>query len=700
MEKTTERVDPITLAVVNEGFIQIAREMRANTIRCSYSPVIAFMEDFSCAIFDMEGNLIAQGEDHPGHVIPTPRSIQACIEDLGTLGLGDIGIHNDGYRGGTHLNDVITYLPVYYKEKPLVYIAIRAHWPDVGGSQPGSYSGLNTSVYQEGIRIPPMKICANGKFNEEVLKLLYANMRNPDLVRGDFFSFVAGCNRGKDLVLELVERYGAETIRQCIKEMLDLSEARMREKISEIPDGEYYYEDYQEFFEDGKFDPVIIRVKVTVVGSDIIVDFTGSSPQVPGTVNAGYAVTECGVLIALKSMLDPASPVNGGCFRPIKSILPEGTIVNPKPDAPIGAHGEIRKRALAVVMGALSQAVPDLVCAASHGCSGPISCGFPIPKTGGTALYYEIPEGGCGALKDLDGASATGDVDFGSAIRTIRSLEQMEAEAPILIEKTEFAVDSGGPGKARGGLTITRDLRCLADGIFGMLGERGVIPPWGLAGGYWGYPQRVGLVRKGEQEVRDFKIPAKETGFTVRKGDLLILKLAGGGGYGDPIERNPERVREDVEEGYISREQAYEYYGIVFRDDITVDEQQTVELRQKILRERVWLEVVHSEEYPYVGVRGEHRICRLSPKTAEVLQAEDNDLLELIGKNICPLRAWLTIDPAMEPEIVLLDKLEQSILGVKPKDKVWIRRITATSRYYPRDTDCAIFPVRGDRGCN
>lgn len=697
MEKEARKVDPITLAVVNEGFIQIAREMRANIIRCAYSPVIAFMEDFSCAIFDMEGNVVAQGEDHPGHVLPTPRSIETCIKDLGTLGPGDIGIHNDGYRGGTHLNDVTTFLPVYFKGEPLVYSVIRAHWPDVGGSQPGSYSGLNTNVYQEGIRIPPMKICENGKFNEEVLKLFYANMRNPDNVRGDFFSFVAGCHRGEGLVLELAERYGAETIRRCIKEMLGLGEARMREGISSIPDGEYYYEDYQEFFEDGKFDPVIVRVKVTVNGSDIIVDFTGSSPQVPGTVNAGYAVTQGGALIALKAVFDPASPVNGGCFRPVKFILPEGTIVNPKPDVPIGAHGEIRKRALSVVMGALSQTVPDLVCAASHGCSGPVSCGFPITETGGTALYYELPAGGCGALKDLDGASATGDVDFGSAIRAIRTLEQIEAEVPLLIEKTEFAIDSGGPGKTRGGLTITRNVRCLADGIFGMLGERGVIPPWGLAGGFWGYPQRAGLLRKGEQEVRDFRIPAKETGFPVRKGDLLILKLAGGGGYGDPLDRDPKKVREDVKEGYVSKEQAYEYYGVVLENDLSVDEQQTERLRQKILTERVWLEVIHSEEYPYAGVRGEHRICRLSPKTAEVLQAEDNDLLELIGKNICPLRAWLTVDPAMQPEIVPLDKIGQSVLGVKPKDKIMVQRITATSRYYNRETECIIFPVRGDK---
>jgi len=697
MEKEARKVDPITLAVVNEGFIQIAREMRTNIIRCAYSPVIAFMEDFSCAIFDMEGNVVAQGEDHPGHVLPTPRSIETCIKDLGTLGPGDIGIHNDGYRGGTHLNDVTTFLPVYFKGEPLVYSVIRAHWPDVGGSQPGSYSGLNTNVYQEGIRIPPMKICENGKFNEEVLKLFYANMRNPDNVRGDFFSFVAGCHRGEGLVLELAERYGAEKIRRCIKEMLDLGEARMREGISSIPDGEYYYEDYQEFFEDGKFDPVIVRVKVTVKGSDIIVDFTGSSPQVPGTVNAGYAVTQGGALIALKAVFDPASPVNGGCFRPVKFILPEGTIVNPKPDVPIGAHGEIRKRALSVVMGALSQTVPDLVCAASHGCSGPVSCGFPIAQTGGTALYYELPAGGCGALKDLDGASATGDVDFGSAIRAIRTLEQIEAEAPLLIEKTEFAIDSGGPGKARGGLTITRNVRCLADGIFGMLGERGVIPPWGLAGGFWGYPQRAGFLRKGEQEVRDFRIPAKETGFPVRKGDLLILKLAGGGGYGDPLDRDPEKVREDVKEGYVSKEQAYEYYGVVLENDLSVDEQQTERLRQKILTERVWLEVIHSEEYPYAGVRGEHRICRLSPKTAEVLQAEDNDLLELIGKNICPLRAWLTVDPAMHPQIVPLDKIGQSILGVEPKDKIMVQRITATSRYYNRETECIIFPVRGDK---
>jgi N-methylhydantoinase B len=406
MKEKSEKIDAVTLAVVNEGFIQIAREMRANTIRCAYSPVIAFMEDFSCAIFDIEGNVVAQGEDHPGHVLPTPRSIQECINELGTLGPNDIAIHNDGYRGGTHLNDVTTFLPVYYEGEPLLYSAIRAHWPDVGGSHPGSYSGLNTSVYQEGIRIPAMKICANGKLNEEVLKLLYANMRNPDLVRGDFFSFIAGCRRGEKLILNLVEKYGKTTIKQCIDEMLDLGEFRMREGISTIPDGEYYYEDYQEFFENDKFDPVIVRVKVTIKGSDVIIDFTGSSPQVPGTVNAGYAVTEGGALIALKAILDPSSPVNGGCFRPVEFIIPEGTIVNPKPDAPIGAHGEIRKRALSVVMGALAQAVPDLVCAASHGTAArdPCPSGFRSPRRAGPPSItksHRAAAGHCGIWMGL-----------------------------------------------------------------------------------------------------------------------------------------------------------------------------------------------------------------------------------------------------------------------------------------------------------
>jgi N-methylhydantoinase B len=655
------------------------------------------MEDFSCGLFDMDGYLVAQGEDHPGHLVPVGRSIRTCIKELETLGPGDIGLHNDGYTGGTHLNDVLTYLPVYYKGEPLVYVAIMIHWPDVGGSYPGSYSGLNTSIYQEGVRIPPIKICENGKFNEGVLKLVYANMRNPDNVRGDFFSSIAGINRAKDLVLELAERYGGATIHQCINEMFDLSETRMRQRISEIPDGDYYYEDYQEHFELGKFDPAIIKVKVTVKGSDIIVDFSGSSPQMPSTVNAGYAVTETGVLIALKAMLDPTGPIYGGIFRPVEIILPERCIVNPSLDAPIGAHGEIRKRSVGVVMAALSQAVPDLVCAASCGCSGPMMLGFPIPETGKNFLYYEIPEGGAGAVVDLDGASASGDVDLGSTIRIIRPLEDLEAEMPLLMERTELVIDSGGPGKNRGGLTMTRHLRCLADGIFSTVGERGVIPPWGLAGGFWGYPLRVSLVRKGGKKVRDFTTPAKVTGFPVRKGDLLILKLAGGGGYGDPLERDPEKVKDDVEQGYVSRAQASEYYGVVLRNDLSVDKEQTEKLRQKILGQRVWLEVIHSEDYPYEGIRGVHRISRLSCETAEVLQAEDNDLLELLGKSPAPLRAWLTLDPDIQAGIVPLDKLGQSILGVKPGEKVIVRRITGTSRYYDRDTECAIFPLRGHK---
>ncbi|MAG14663.1 MAG: 5-oxoprolinase [Dehalococcoidales bacterium] len=696
MERQAMKNDPIVLATASEGTIQIAREMRANTIRCAHSYSIAVMEDFSCGLFAANGELLAQGEDHPGHVIPSQWSIQCSLEDLGIPQPGDLILHNDSYRGGAHLNDVLMFLPVYRNSKLICYTAIRAHWPDVGGAFAGSMSGRSTSIYQDGIRIPAIKIQEGGKINKAALDLLCANMRNPDVVRGDFYAFIAGCERGRARVLELADKFGVEVLKNCIDEILNLGEERMRLKIETLPQGEYYYEDYLEhLYQGGELDPVVMRLKLSIKSREILADFTGSSPQVHDAVNSGDAVTLGGVLIAFKSILDPAAPINGGNFRPIKMIAPERTIVNAKPDVSTASHGETRKRAIAVVMGALSQAIPDLVCGVSHGCSWGHMIGFPIsPETGRAPFYLDNPGGGCPALKDLDGATATGDIDFGAAIRVTLPVSVLEAESPVFIEKVDIVSDSGGPGRTRGGLGSMRYVRLLQDGTYSSMGDRGLIPPWGVAGGYWGYPVKTMYVRKGETRVRDFDTPARVTGFSVRKGDLLMITHGGGGGYGDPIERDPEYVKVDVEDGYVSKEQALEYYGVVLRDDLSISKEGTDKRRREIIEERVWLKVIHSDEYPYEGMEGEHRVCRLAPETAKRLQAADRDLLEMLGKHICPLRAWLIIDPGLKQGEVPLDKIGQSILGVKPEDKIWVRRITATSRFYTRNTEAHIFPVR------
>jgi N-methylhydantoinase B len=320
--------------------------MRATVIRASYSPVIWDMDDFSCALFDPQGQMIAQSEDHPGHVLPMPWSVRCAMEDFeGDLRPGDVILLNDSYRGGTHLNDVTMLYPLFDGDELIIFPAVRAHWSDVGGGAPGSYSGLNTNIYQEGVRIPPIKIVEEGRLNRAAMALLLNNMRLPEDRRGDFNASLGACRIAESRIRRLLAKYGRKTVLDCITLNLDRSERRLRARIATLPRGEYVYEDYLEFYQEGGFDPVLMRLTLTIAGDEIVADFTGSSPQVPGVVNSTLATTGAGVLVAVKAVLDPEGPINHGTFRPIRLLAPEASIVDVKLDAPAGAHGEVRAAA-------------------------------------------------------------------------------------------------------------------------------------------------------------------------------------------------------------------------------------------------------------------------------------------------------------------------------------------------------------------
>jgi len=315
----TRSIDPITLEVVCEGLVAIVREMRANIIRASYSSAIYEFDDFSCALFAPDGQMVAQSWDHPGHVLPLPWGVRCAFEDFpNDIAPGDVILLNDPYRGGTHLNDVTLLWPVFGDDgKPMIFPAVRAHWVDVGGMVPGSYSGMSTNIYQEGVRIPPIKIYEKGKVNRAALALLMANMRVPQEREGDLNASLGACRVAEDRIRRLVLRYGAAKVSEAVTTHLDRTERRLRDRIRELPDGDYYYEDYLEFFNGGKLDPVLARLKLTVAGDQIIADFEGTNPQVPGVVNSSLAVAGAGVFVAIKSILDPGGSVNEGAFRPI-----------------------------------------------------------------------------------------------------------------------------------------------------------------------------------------------------------------------------------------------------------------------------------------------------------------------------------------------------------------------------------------------
>jgi N-methylhydantoinase B len=667
-------VDPITLEVVCEGLIAIVREMRATVIRASYSPVIWDMDDFSCALFDPLGQMIAQSEDHPGHVLPMPWSVRCAMEDFeGDLRPGDVILLNDSYRGGTHLNDVTMLYPLFDGDELIIFPAVRAHWSDVGGGAPGSYSGLNTNIYQEGVRIPPIKIVEEGRLNRAAMALLLNNMRLPEDRRGDFNASLGACRIAESRIHRLLAKYGRKTVLDCITLNLDRSERRLRARIATLPRGEYVYEDYLEFYQEGGFDPVLMRLTLTIAGDEIVADFAGSSPQVPGVVNSTLATTGAGVLVAVKAVLDPEGPINHGTFRPIRLLAPEASIVDVKLDAPAGAHGEVRKRAVSVMLGALAQVVPALVSGDLCGTSFPNAMGGRDGRRQRDYVYYEAPAGGNGAFLEGDGASAWGNIDFGN-VRTIQSAEALESGMPLHVERSELRCDSGGEGTMRGGLGLRRELRLLeGESRYSVLSDRAVLPPFGVAGAGPGAPVKVSLRRDGAEI--DFATPGKVTGVAIRAGDIVVMQSAGGGGYGDPLAREPDRVRDDVRAGYVSRERARLGYGVVLDSDHDVDIPATQAERARQATTRRRFPVTADEREPYEGRLGRHRVLRMPPAMAADLGLAAGDLIELRGRHPAPLRAWLRIDAGAREGVVALDAFGRRILGISPGDTVEVRHL-------------------------
>ncbi len=668
-------LDPITLEVLTEGLISVVREMRATVFRTARSVAIYEAKDFSCGLFDPATQVIAQSEDIGAHVVPLPWSVKYAMEDFGNdLEPGDVIVLNDPYRGGTHLNDVTLIYPVFAGERLIFFPAVREHWADVGGMVPGSLAGTATEIYQEGVRIPPIKLVERGSINKAAMDLILCNMRVPDERLGDFHAGMAACHTAERRIHELVARYGLDTLLECVRVNLARSEARMREQILRIPDGEYYYEDYLETFDEGRLDPLLLPLRLTVRGDYLKADFTGASPQVPVPVNSTLAVTAASVFITLKSVLDPTAPINHGSFRPVEVVAPERTIVNVKHPAPAGSHGEIRKRVVAAMIGALSQVVPELVSADIHRTSFHNLIGGIHPKTGKEYVHYEWASGGNGAFAEADGASAMATIDWGD-LTTVQPSEVLETRFPLLVEWSRLGIGSGGDGEHRGGLGMRRALR-LTSGVasYSLLADGAVVPPFGVLGGISAAPVNSFVIRDGRE--LKFATPGKVGGFALRAGDVVVLQSAGGGGYGDPLLRPAAQVAHDVREGYVTEARALECYGVVLRGDGSPDEVATKALRSKIEGSRLRLAVAECAEPLYAAGRySRHRICRLNPEDAATLGAAEDDILELVGKSGPALRAWAVIDPGVAAGTLPLDELGRRVVAVTAGERLYLRRL-------------------------
>ena len=672
-------MDPITLEVLTQALIATVREMRATVCRTASSVAIYDAKDFSCGLFAPDSQIIAQSEDIGSHVVPMPWSVRAAMQKMGaTLAPGDVILVNDPYAGGTHLNDVTIIFPVFRDNRLIFFPAVRAHWADVGGMVPGSMSGKATEIYQEGIRIPPLKIMTGGTINEAALDILLANMRVPEERLGDFQASLAACRVAEQRIHEICARYGVETLLEAVRLDLDRAEARMRACIAAVPDGTSYYEDYLETFIGGRFEPLLLPLALTVQGDRMIADFTGASPQVPFPVNSTAAVSAAGVLITVKSVFDPQAPLNQGSFRPIEVITPPGSIVTVQRPAPAGSHGEIRKRVIATMVGALAQMVPDKIagdlCRTSfHNLIG----GFDN-RTGREWVHYEWSAGGNGAFAEDDGPSAIATIDWGDLV-TVQSSEVIETRMPLLVESSRLAPDSGGAGTTRGGLSMQRALRVLAaDARYSLLSDGAVVPAFGVLGGLSGVPVGAWVDRDGANQ--DFDTPGKIAGHPVDAGDIIMVRSAGGGGYGDPLERDPQRVATDLREGYISAAQAHQLYGLVLDKANAVDKAATAAWRDRLRAGRTHLSVRLEANVFEKGAISQRRIYRLNPADARAAGIGEDDVVELDSSRAAPLRAWARLDAGVRAGTVGMDARGLTILKATEGERLQLRAVAASVR--------------------
>jgi N-methylhydantoinase B len=665
------KMDPITLEVVREALSSIVREMRVTLLRTSYSSILYEGEDFSCVLMDAAAQIIAmsRGQDHPLHVVPVAWSMKAVRDTFGTdIHPGDIFLHNDPYTGGTHLNDVAMIQPLFADGELFLFPVVRAHWGDVGGMTSGSLSGGVSEIYQEGVRIPPIRVYERGRPNRAALDLLFANMRVATDREGDFRAMVGTCRKAAERVEDLIARYGTPTLQACIRELLARAERRMRQRIRELPAGDYRYEAYLEGGRD-RLEPLLVRARVTVAGDAITVDLSGSAPQTAGPTNVGPAMAPTGAFTILKAFLDPGGEINSGAFRPLTVIAPEGTVVNARLPAPCGGMVEVKYAVESAVMGALAQAISGRVTGDLKGGGNHCYVGGTDPRTGGMFIFYEYPAAGTGAFDGGDGNNAVRAFTE-SDITTIQPVEAVEQKYPLRVERLALRMGSGGDGRWRGGLGLRREVRLLAPRAqLSVLAEKAHLPPYGVCGGRSGAPNRFTVNRNG-REVAPSAVPGKVSGYPLEAGDLVIMESSGGGGFGDPLERDPARVARDLAHGAISQARAEAVYGVVIREEC-VDELETQDRRAALRQARPAIRLLTDEGPPY---REGRRVCRLTAAAADRLRVRTGDIVELVSRRGAPLRAWVDVDAAAGDHGYLrTDGLE--ILDVGPGESVEVRVI-------------------------
>lgn len=523
--------DPITLEVFRHLFTALAEEMGAALKRASFSPNIKERRDYSCALFSPDGEAVSLGDHMPVHLGAMPMSVRAALDELGTLEAGDVACLNDPFRGGTHLPDISLIAPVHGADGRLLgYVASRAHHSDVGGMSPGSMP-LAREIFQEGLRIPPVRLYVGGRRNEDLWRTLLANVRTPVERAGDLDAQVAALHAGRTRLLEIATRRGVPETLAAMGALISYADRLVEAGLEEVPDGTYRAEDA---LEDDGFGsgPVTIRVALTVAGRALEIDFTGTDPQVPGGINAVSAITASAcryvVRCIVEALLGEPLPAGGGSMSAVELVLPEGSLVNARMPASVAAGNvETSQRVTDVLLRAFGEALPELVPALSQGTMNNTTVGGIDPRTREPFAYYETVGGGMGAGPDGPGLSGV-HVHMSNSLNT--PIEALEHAYPFRVARYGIRRGSGGDGRYRGGDGLRRDLEILTPASVALLCERRSVGPSGARGGSDGAPGENIVIRGGVEE----RLPSKAT-FSVEAGDVVSIRSPGGGGWGPPI---------------------------------------------------------------------------------------------------------------------------------------------------------------------
>lgn len=551
------KLTPIEVELLRNGLTSICDEMFLAIMKSAYSTNIKERHDHSAAIFDANGRVVVQGESLPLHLASMLGLVEVVLERYGAENIrpGDMFLSNDPFVGrGSHLPDVAILAPVFRNEELVMFVSNIAHHSDIGGMAPGSMAGGMTEIYQEGLRIPPIRIVQNGEILNDVLDLVLLNVRVPRERRGDYMAQIAANRLGTRRLEEMFQRWSRDQVEVGCGAIIDAVTRRMRAGIADLPDGEYHFEDVLD--DDGMGTtniPVVVHIRIA--GEEIWLDFAGSGPQVKGNMNNSFAGLQASVLFGLKVLVDPDGPTNHGMLKPVHISAPEGSVVNASFPAATAARAQTCQRIIDAILGALASAVPDRVIAASNGANGVATFSGTGPD-GRYYLYMETIGGGGGARAYKDG---TDGVQVHTTNTSNLPVEALENEYPLLVERYELTDGSGGAGTWRGGLGLRRVYRGLGHTLtFSGQGERAVHPPWGLFGGHAGGTGSISLLHDdGERE----ELAIKPASLEVEPNTAVCIETPGAGGYGPPEKRDAASVEEDYRSGKFSAAFMRETYG-------------------------------------------------------------------------------------------------------------------------------------------